>query len=77
MPYFLGSISHNFGDGDKIQKMNNAYQYIVYQSQLSNFVSISKQKSVASSGIFLQCAREKAKQIKYVLTTASKYHQRP
>ena len=35
--------------------MNNAQQYIVNQSQLTNFVSISKQKSVTSSGIFLQC----------------------
>ena len=44
MPYFWSSISHNFGDEDKIQSMDNANQYIVNQSQLTNFFSIPNKK---------------------------------
>ena len=56
MLYFWGSISHNLVDWDKIKNMNNANQYIVNQSQLTNFVSISKQKKCRIKWHFLQCA---------------------
>ena len=55
--YFWSSISRNLGDRDKIWKMHIALSYIVNQSQLAYFVSISKQKSVSSSGTFYNVLR--------------------
>ena len=53
MPYFWGSISRSFADGDKIYRTHFAKHYIANQPQMIHFASPCKQKV---SHHFLQCA---------------------